>query len=105
MPANQAKFQIGQIVHHRLFDYVGVIYDIDPMFSGTDDWYEHVAQSRPPRDEPWYHVLVNNAAHTTYVAEKNLEVSDSPRPIEHPLTDELLGDFDGECYGVRHQMN
>lgn len=105
MPEYEAKFQIGQIVHHRLFDYIGVIFDIDPVFSGTEDWYEHVARSRPPRDEPWYHVLVNGAAHTTYVAERNLEPAETPHPIDHPLTAELFGDFDGERYDLRQQMN
>ena len=66
MATRTAKFQPGQIVHHRLFDYLGVIFDIDPDFRGTDEWYEHVARSRPPRDEPWYHVLVHDAEHTTY---------------------------------------
>ena len=52
----KAKFQIGQIVHHKLFDYTGVIFDIDPFFQSSDEWYEQVAQSRPPKNKPWYHV-------------------------------------------------
>ncbi|MGI9303895.1 MAG: heat shock protein HspQ, partial [Gammaproteobacteria bacterium] len=51
-----AAFSVGQIVHHKLFDYRGVIYDVDPHFQGTDEWYEEVAKSRPPRNKPWYHV-------------------------------------------------
>ena len=68
----KAKFKIGQIVHHKLFDYTGVIFDIDPIFQSSDEWYEQVAQSRPPKNKPWYHVLVHAAEHTTYVAEQNL---------------------------------
>ena len=68
----QVQFSIGQVVHHNKFDYRGVIVDVDADFQGTDDWYEQVARSRPPKDEPWYHVLVDNAIHMTYVAECHL---------------------------------
>ena len=70
----KAKFKIGQIVHHKLFDYSGVVFDIDPFFQSSDEWYEQVAQSRPPKNKPWYHVLVHTAEHTTYVAEQNLDL-------------------------------
>jgi len=59
MSEHEAKFQVGKIVHHKLFDYIGVVFDVDPTFQGTDEWYEHVARSRPPKDKPWYHVLVD----------------------------------------------
>ena len=91
MSEHEAKFQVGQIVHHKLFDYFGVVFDVDPEFQGTDDWYQHVARSRPPKDEPWYHVLVNEAVSTTNVAEQNLERSAKPQRILHPLTDRLFG--------------
>ncbi len=68
MSEHEAKFQVGKIVHHKLFDYIGVVFDVDPEFHGTDEWYQQVARSRPPKDEPWYHVLVNETAPTTYVA-------------------------------------
>ena len=62
----KAKFRIGQIVHHKLFDYTGVIFDIDPIFQSSDEWYEQVAQSRPPKSKPWYHVwyMQLNIQHT-----------------------------------------
>jgi len=66
------KFRIGQLVHHRLFAYHGVVAAVDPVFNSTDEWYEMVAKSRPPKDQPWYHVVVNNGRRT-YVAERNLE--------------------------------
>ena len=56
-----AKFSIGQIIHHRLFDYRGVIVDVDPDFQNSDEWYDQVARSRPPKDKPWYRVLVHDA--------------------------------------------
>ena len=105
MSKHVAEFQVGQIIHHKLFDYVGVVYDIDPTFQGSDEWYEQVARSRPPKDNPWYHVLVNEAAHTTYVAEQNLEPADAPQRIVHPLTDKLLGGFDGEQYYLIQQAH
>jgi heat shock protein HspQ len=80
----QAKFSIGQIVHHKLFNYRGVIFEIDPEMMLGDEWYDQVAKSRPPKNEPWYHVLVDNAAHTTYVAQQNLEPGKDSSPIDHP---------------------
>ena len=88
-----ARFAIGDLIHHRLFDYRGVVYDVDPQFMHTEDWYELVAQTRPPKDEPWYRVLVHNGVHETYVAEQNLEPDDSGEPINHPLIDQLFGRF------------
>ena len=105
MSAHEAKFQVGQIVYHKLFDYIGVIFDIDPIFQGTDEWYEHVARSRPPKDKPWYHVLVHDAAHTTYVAEQNLKPVETPQRIMHPFVEQLFSEFDGEQYTLRQRTN
>jgi heat shock protein HspQ len=105
MSERNAKFQVGQIIHHKLFDYTGAVFDIDPVFSGTEEWYEQVAQSRPPKDEPWYHVLVHNAVHTTYVAEQNLEPAEQPQQIVHPLVDALFSVFDGAAYKLRQRAN
>lgn len=81
---SSAKFAVGQLVHHRLFDYRGVVVDVDSHFLGSEEWYKNVARSRPPKDRPWYHVLVDGADHQTYVAERNLEPDDSGAPIDHP---------------------
>ena len=86
----EVRFGVGQTVRHKLFGYRGVIFDVDLSFLGTDDWYEKVAGSRPPKDRPWYHVLVHEAEHTTYVAERNLEVDPEDGAIEHPLLDQLF---------------
>ena len=94
----QAKFSIGQCVSHKFFAYRGVIVDADPEFLGTDEWYEAVAQSRPPRDEPWYRVLVHDALNETYVAERNLTGDASNEPVEHPLVDEFFDVFDQGVY-------
>ena len=101
----QAKFSIGQRIHQRLFDYRGVIIDVDPEFSGTDEWYESVAQSQPPRDEPWYHVLVHDANNETYVAERNLSSDQSDEPVEHPLLREFFVDYEQGVYTTGRQPN
>jgi heat shock protein HspQ len=93
------------MIHHKLFDYRGVIYDVDPEYSGSEEWYAQMARSRPPRDEPWYHVLVHNATHTTYVAERNLEPDTVGDQILHPLLGEYFDRFDGHRYLTRKQSN
>ena len=103
--SGEARFSIGQLVHHRLFDYRGVVFDVDPVFSGTDEWYEKVAKSRPPRDRPWYHVLVDGAEHTTYVAERNLEPDDSGEAIEHPLIHQLFAGLENGRYQLPQGVN
>ena len=105
MSNHEAEFKVGQIIHHKLFDYNGVVFDVDPTFQGTEEWYEQMARSRPPKDRPWYHVLVNDAVHTTYVAEQNLEPAETPQKVVHPLTDRLFSDFDGERYTLRQQAH
>jgi len=74
-----AKFSIGDIIQHKQFDYRGVIVDVDPHFLGTEDWYRKMARSKPPKDRPWYHVLVDGQSHQTYVAERNLEPDEQAR--------------------------
>ena len=69
-----------------------MIFDVDATYRGSDEWYEEVAKSRPPKDQPWYHILVDGETHTTYVAERNLEPDTAGDEIDHPLVDKL---FDG----------
>jgi heat shock protein HspQ len=97
-PVDRASFHVGQLVHHRLFDYRGVVIDVDPVFSGSETWYLQMARSRPPKDRPWYHVLVHGATHQTYVAERNLERDPAPGPVEHPLLGHYFERFDGRVY-------
>ncbi len=94
----RAQFSIGELVHHRLFDYRGVVVDVDANFQSTEEWYEAVARSRPPKDKPWYHVLVDDASHTTYVAERNLEPDVSTEPIRHPLVGQFFSGFEKGRY-------
>ena len=73
------KFQIDQLVKHKLFHYGGIIVGVDPIFKSTDEWYEMMAKSRPPKDKPWYHVQVTggHGATQTYVTEQNLELNNA----------------------------
>ncbi len=101
----EAKFAIGSVVHHLRFDYRGVVYDVDPVFLGTDEWYEQVARSRPPKDKPWYRVLVHRGMHETYVAERHLERDDSGEPIVHPAVDSVFERFENGVYVPRVRVN
>lgn len=80
----QAEFSIGQVVKHKLFAYYGVIYDVDPIFMGSEEWYRGVAKTRPPKNQPWYRILVDGDDHETYVAQRNLEHCEY-REIDHPM--------------------
>ena len=99
------RFSVGDLIHHRLFDYRGVIVDVDPTFQATEEWYEAVARSRPPKDKPWYHILVHDAAHTTYVAERNLEPDVSTDPIAHPMVEQFFSRFENGKYIYDYRAN
>jgi heat shock protein HspQ len=101
METARARFRVGQLVHHRLFDYRGVIVDVDATFQGSEAWYETMARTRPPKDKPWYHVLVHDAEHMTYVTERNLEPDLTGEPIVHPALGEFFGELREGLYRRR----
>ena len=92
------KFNVGQIVHHLRFDYRGVVVDVDPQFNGTDAWYESVAKSRPPKDQPWYRVLVDGVEQETYVAERHLEDDLRTEPVVHPAVNQFFSGYENGRY-------
>ena len=100
-----AQFGVGMLVVHRRFGYRGVIVDVDPDFQLSDEWYEQVARSRPPRDKPWYHVLVDEAEHMTYVAERHLREDISGEPIRHPQLAEFFTSFEDGRYVAPEALN
>jgi len=104
-PDSEAHFGPGEVVRHLRFDYRGVIADVDPTFNGSDEWYDQVARSRPPKDAPWYHVLVDGAAHMTYVAERHLERDPNPRAIVHPLLERFFDHFRAGRYGQDRKLH
>lgn len=92
------KFHVGQVVYHKLFDYRGVIIDVEPVFCGSDEWYDLVARSKPPKNKPWYHVLPDGSNHQTYVAERNLEIDKSGKPVNHPSLNLYFSEFKNGIY-------
>ncbi|MCB1802229.1 MAG: heat shock protein HspQ [Gammaproteobacteria bacterium] len=92
------KFFVGQIVHHNRFDYRGVVVDVDASFQGSESWYEQVARSRPPKDQPWYRVLVDGGEHETYVAERHLEADADLSPVTHPAISSRFLRYEGGVY-------
>lgn len=88
-----AKFMIGQVVKHRVFSFRGVIFDIDPVFDNTDEWYEAIpAEVRPRKDQPFYHLFAENAdtEYVAYVSEQNLLPDTSDTPVRHPQVAEVF---------------
>ncbi len=96
------RFFVGQLVHHKKFDYRGVVAHVDAEFSGSDEWYETMARSRPPKDAPWYTVLVDGAEHTTYVAERHLEPDSAGEQISHPALGMFFDRFGDGRYWLRN---
>ena len=98
-----SRFFVGQLVDHLKFGYRGVVFGVDPEFSLTDEWYDNVAKSRPPKDQPWYQVMVDGASNTTYVAERHLQASEDFTQIDNPYLGEFFGGFDGRKYLPRQR--
>src|SRR4030081_3531503 len=91
--ARTAKFQIGQIVRHRIFSFRGVIFDIDPVFNNTEEWWLSIPEEvRPHKDQPFYHLLAENSEseYVAYVSEQNLLPDDSGEPIRHSQVAEIF---------------
>ncbi len=95
---DKAKFSIGQIVEHKLFNYRGVIFEVDLHFMLGDEWYNEMAKTCPPKDKPWYSVMVHDTFHTTYVAQQNLEAAENTESIDHPFLDYVFESFIGGKY-------
>ncbi|MCP4446166.1 MAG: heat shock protein HspQ [Myxococcales bacterium] len=106
MSRESSQFRSGQIVIHKRYGYRGVIVSVDDIFEGSEDWYEAVAVTRPAKDRPWYHVLVDESAYETYVAEAHLMTDFSDEPIDHPLVEVFWDDFeDGQYSRDQRIMN
>jgi len=93
MKARVAKFGIGQIVKHRVYPFRGVIYDVDPIFANTEEWWQSIPpETRPAKDQPFYHLFAENTEtqYIAYVSEQNLLLDDSGEPVRHPQVDEIF---------------
>jgi len=101
-----AKFQIGQVVRHRLFPFRGVIFDVDPEFANTEEWYQSIPEeARPRRDQPFYHLFAENAEseYVAYVSEQNLVADPSGEPLRHPQINEMFDRLENGAYRVKAQ--
>ena len=103
-PMPQARFGIGDVVRHRLFDFRGVIFDVDPTFANSEEWYEAIPEDiRPSKDQPFYHLLAENAeqSYIAYVSQQNLIQDESEEPIDHPAIAAYFAGFDDGRYQLR----
>jgi heat shock protein HspQ len=102
-----AKFAIGQVVRHRLFPFRGIIFDVDPQFANTDEWYEAIpADVRPRKDQPFYHLLAENSEteYIAYVSEQNLLEDQSGEPVRHPQIKEMFDKKPDGRYEPKRQL-
>jgi heat shock protein HspQ len=103
-PVAQASFAIGEVVKHRLFDFRGVIFDVDPVFANSEEWYEAIpAEVRPSKDQPFYHLLAENAegSYIAYVSQQNLLPDESEEPVDHPAISGLFDELAGGRYRLK----
>ena len=99
-----ARFAIGDVVRHRLFDFRGVIFDVDPVFANSEEWYQSIPEDvRPPKDQPFYHLLAENAesSYVAYVSQQNLLPDDSDEPVDHPAIPTMFDGIEGGRYQLR----
>jgi heat shock protein HspQ len=105
-PMPQARFAIGDIVRHRIFDFRGVVFDVDPEFANSDEWYEAIPEAiRPSKDQPFYHLLAENmeTTYVAYVSQQNLVPDESDEPVEHPAITTMFEGFDHGRYLLRRE--
>ena len=104
---SSARFGIGDVVRHKLFDFRGVVFDVDPVFANSEEWYEAIPeQMRPRRDQPFYHLLAENEdeSYVAYVSQQNLLGDSAGGPVDHPNVDQLFEDFRGGRYRLRRSL-
>lgn len=104
MKTGSAKYTIGQVVRHRIYPFRGVIFDVDPEFANTEEWWESIPEEvRPSREQPFYHLLAENddTQYIAYVSEQNLVPDGTGAPVKHPRVDEFFTRDDEGLYHVR----
>lgn len=102
-----ARFAVGDIVRHRLFDFRGVVFDIDPVFANSEEWYQAIPQDlRPSREQPFYHLFAesDDSSYVAYVSQQNLLADGESGPVDHPHLPQLFEGFDGARYRMRRAL-
>jgi len=105
-PIAHAMFSIGEVVRHRMFDFRGVIFDVDPVFANSEEWYQSIpAELRPSKDQPYYHLLAENAesSYVAYVSQQNLLREVDGEPVDHPAIPGMFEEFDQGRYRLRRE--
>ena len=105
-PIAHADFSIGDVVRHRLFEFRGVIFDVDPVFANSEEWYEAIPEEiRPHRDQPFYHLLAENteSSYVAYVSQQNLVPDDSDEPVDHPAISGIFSAYEDGRYTLRRE--
>ena len=108
MVEKKAKFAIGAIVKHKIHPFRGVIFDVDPTFSNTEEWWNSIPKNyRPKKDQPFYHLLAENdtSYYVAYVSEQNLLPDDSGDPVEHPEVSELFENLSDGKYTLTDRLH
>lgn len=103
----RARFSIGDVVRHRLFAFRGVVFDIDPVFANSEEWYQSIPEDiRPRRDQPFYHLLAENedSSYLAYVSQGNLAADADGGPIDHPTVGQLFDSFKDGRYRMRRSL-
>ncbi len=101
---SKASFGVGEIVRHRIFDFRGVVFDIDPAFANSEEWYSSIPEEvRPRKDQPFYHLLAENgeSSYVAYVSQQNLLSDGENGPVHHPAIDGIFDEFDGDKYSLK----
>ena len=102
-----ARFAIGEVVRHRLFDFRGVIFDVDPVFANSEEWYEAIPEElRPLKEQPFYHLLAENAdsSYIAYVSQQNLLRDETDEPVDHPAIPTMFDRLEDGRYQLRGEL-
>ncbi len=107
-PVVHANFGLGEVVCHRVFGFRGVVFDIDPVFANSEEWYESIPESvRPRKDQPFYHLLADNgeSSYVAYVSQQNLIPDEDEGPVDHPEIRDMFGEFRDGRYQLKRELS
>jgi heat shock protein HspQ len=105
-PIAHARFGIGEVVRHRVFEFRGVVFDVDPIFANSEEWYSAIPEDiRPRRDQPFYHLLAENAenSYIAYVSQQNLIPDNEEGPVDHPAISGMFDAFEDGRYTLKRE--
>jgi heat shock protein HspQ len=107
LPMTEAQFSIGDVVRHRIFAFRGVIFDVDPVFANSEEWYQSIPEAmRPIKNQPFYHLFAENSesSYLAYVSQQNLLRDCETGPVNHPEIEKFFGAWSGSHYAIKREM-